>query len=244
MDVIIKRGSDWQPERPRLLAKLREFSALLKKRPFDNDQGLRGVSAFALYWFLQEVQPTHVFEVGVWKGFSTWLIRRALPDAKIFSFDPLVLLEVLLDPAKVGPTYRDPAVTYSYQDFSCADLSSVIAESSCPLAFFDDHQNKLPRLMQSKNLGIKHIIFDDNDSNCPTHRTLEDELLEPESASRLAQLVERYEVFPALWDVDALLMNGEVRINERGLGFPITPDVMEVYNDREWHSYVTYVRLR
>jgi trans-aconitate methyltransferase len=216
---------------------------VLKERPFDNEQGLRGVSAFALYWFLQQVQPTHVFEIGVWKGFSTWLIRRALPDARVLSFDPLVLLEVFLDPAKIGATYRDPNVSYSFQDFSCADLSPVVAESSCALAFFDDHQNKLPRLMQAKNFGIKHVIFDDNDAACSTHRTLEEELAEAESATRLSQLVARYEVFPALWDIDALI-NGVLKINETGLGFPVTEDVMEVYKDRDWHSYVTYVQLR
>jgi|SRR5215471_6484583 len=241
--MIIKRGADWETDRPQLLKKLLEFSAILRERPFDNEQGLRGVSAFALYWFLQQVQPTHVFEVGVWKGFSTWLIRRAVPNAKVFSFDPLLLLEGLLDPVKVGATYRDSSVSYSFQDFSCADLAPVVAESSCSLAFFDDHQNKLPRLTQAKNLGIKHVIFDDNYSSCSTHRTLEDELMGAESANRLAQLVERYEVFPAMWDVDALL-NGQLRINEKGLGFPVTKDVMEVYKERDWHSFVTYVRLR
>ncbi len=240
--MIIKRGSDWEMDRSQLLEKLRQFSAVLKERPFDNEQGLRGVSAFALYWFLQQVQPTHVFEVGVWKGFSTWLIRRAAPNARVFSFDPLLLLEGLLDPVKLGATYRDRSVSYSFQDFSCADLAHVVAESSCALAFFDDHQNKLARLMQARNLGIKHIIFDDNDASCSTHRTLEEELLEAESASRLAELVEGYEVFPALWDVDALL-NGQLRINEKGLGFPVTEDVLEVYKDRDWHSFVTYVRL-
>jgi hypothetical protein len=179
----------------------------------------------------------------VWKGFSTWLIRRAVPDARVFSFDPVIMLAGLLDPAKVGATYRDPNVSYSFQDFSCADLAGIVAEAPRPLVFFDDHQNKMARLHQARNLGIKHIVFDDNDAKYPTHRTLEDELLETDSANRLAQLVERYEVFPALWDVDAFL-NGHLRINERGLGFPIARDVKEVYKDRDWHSYVTYVRLR
>jgi len=239
--LIIKRDHDWDPDRPRLLEKLREFALIMKQRPFDNEQGLRGVSAFALYWFIQEVAPTVVFEVGVWKGFSTWLIRRAAPDAKVFAFDPLVLLEGLLDPAKIGATYRDPNVSYSHQDFSCT--VAELAANSRALAFFDDHQNKLPRLLQAKAAGIKHIIFDDNDADCPTHRTLEDDLKQPDTAQLLDQLIDRYEVFPALWDIDALL-NGVLRVKASGLGLAVTEDLMEIYNDREWHSFVTYARLR
>lgn len=241
--MIVKRRCDWEPERPRLLEKLREFAVIMKARPFNNIMGVRGVSAFALYWFIQEVQPTAVFEVGVWKGFSTWLIQRAAPNAKIFCFDPLVLLEPLLDPAKVGPTYRDPRASYSHQDFSCANVAQLAAQSTRPLAFFDDHQNKLPRLLQAKSAGIKHIIFDDNDADCPTHCTLEYERRQPDSTKLLEQLVDRYEVFPALWDVDAVL-NKELRIKEQGLGFPVTKELMEIYEDRDWHSYVTYLRLR
>jgi len=38
-------------------------------------------------------------------------------------------------------------------------------------------------------------------------------------------------------------LNELLKINERGLGLPITDDVMEIYQDRDWHSFVTYVRL-
>jgi hypothetical protein len=240
--MIIKRRSDWEPERPRLLEKLKEFAPIMKRRPFNNFMGLRGVSAFAFYWFLQEVEPTAVFEVGIWKGFSTWLIRHAAPNAKIFCFDPVVMLEELLDPLKVGPTYRDPGATYSHQDFSCANVAELAAQSTRPLAFFDDHQNKLPRLLQAKSAGIKHLVFDDNDLNYATHRTLEDELSQPDSAKLLEQLVESYEIFPALWDVDAVL-HPTLRIKEQGLGFPVTKELREIYEDRNWHSFVTYVRL-
>ncbi len=241
--MIVKRATDWEQDRPRLLKKLREFAAIMKKRPFDNEQGLRGVSAFALYWFIQEVQPTVVFEVGVWKGFSTWIIRRAAPNAKVFSFDPLFMLEAFLDMSKVGPTYRDPATFYSHHEFSCANIAELAAQSPRPLVFFDDHQNKLPRVLQAKEAGIKHIIFDDNEAAGYTHRTLEQDRSNINSARLLDQLIDRYEVFPALWDVDALL-NECVRVKEKGMDFPVTPELMEIYKDREWHSYVTYVRLR
>lgn len=225
----------------RLLKRLQEFAALMKQRPFDNEQGLRGVSAFALYWFIQEVRPTAVFEVGVWKGFSTWIIRNAAPDAKLYSFDPLFMMEPFLDMSKVGATYRDPAVVYSHQDFSCANISELAAQSARPLVFFDDHQNKLPRLLQSIDAGIKHLIFDDNAAVSSTHRTLEEER-SAGNAAALDRLIDHYQVFPALWDIDALL-NNCLRIKEKGMDFPITPELMDLYNDHDWHSYVTYLRL-
>jgi hypothetical protein len=242
-DMNVKSPAEWEQDRPRLLKKLQDFAAIMKHRPFDNEQGLRGVSAFALYWFIQEVQPTAVFEVGVWKGFSTWIIRRAAPKAKVFSFDPLFMLESFLDMSKVGPIYRDPTVSYMRDEFSCANIAELAGQSSRPLVFFDDHQNKLPRVFQAKDAGIKHIIFDDNESAGYTHRTLEQDRSNINSARLLDQLIDRYEVFPALWDIDALL-NGVARVKENGMDFPIKPELMEIYREREWHSYVTYVRLR
>jgi len=241
--MIVKSAADWEQDRPRLLKKLQEFAAVMKERPFDNEQGVRGVSAFALFWFIQEVQPTAVFEVGVWKGFSTWIIRRAAPGAKVFCFDPIIMMEPFLDMSKVGPTFRDPDATYLRDEFSCANTAELAAQSGRPLVFFDDHQNKLPRLRQAKDAKIKHIIFDDNEVAGYTHRTLEQDRLEIHSAALLDQLIDRYEVFPALWEIDALL-NDCLRVKEKGMGFPVTPDLMEIYNDRVWHSYVTYVRLR
>jgi hypothetical protein len=240
MDV--KSTAKWEQDRPRLLRKLQEFAAIMKQRPFDNEQGLRGVSAFALYWFIQQVQPTVVFEVGVWKGFSTWIIRRAAPNAKLFCFDPIFMMEPFLDMSKVGPTYRDPAASYSHQEFSCANIAELAAQSPRPLVFFDDHQNKLPRLLQAKEAGIEHIIFDDNEAAGYTHRTLEQDRADSSTAQVLDQLIDRYEVFPALWDIDALLLDW-IRVKEDGMDFPVTSDLMHIYDERIWHSYVTYVHL-
>ena len=35
----------------------------MRSQPFQNREGLRGVSAFALYWFLRQLTPTLVIEV-------------------------------------------------------------------------------------------------------------------------------------------------------------------------------------
>lgn len=238
----VKSTADWQSERPALLAALREFAEVMKRRPFQNQEGLRGVSAFALYWFLKKINPTIVFEVGVWKGFSTWLIEQAVPQAEVYCFDPVFLFEHYLNPAKLGRTYRSARAHYSHQDFSCAEVQRMVADHSRPLAFFDDHQNKLPRLFQCKNAGIKDIIFDDNTAGCYTHRTLESDRMDPQLMALFEREVQSYETFPALWPVDKML--GAMHIKEEGLGFPLEKYLMDIYNEREWHSYVTYVRLR
>jgi hypothetical protein len=238
----VKTPQDWSREREELLGELRAFAELMRRAPFQNREGLRGVSAFALYWFVKRARPTVVFEVGVWKGFSTWLIEQAAPEAEIFSFDPVFLFEPLMDPEKVGPTYRSERSTYSTQDFSCAEIADTVSRHPRPLVFFDDHQNKLPRLLQARAAGIKDLVFDDNSPAFLTHRTLEQDRRDPASLQTLEREVERYEVFPALWPVDHDF--GSTLVKEDGLGFPLDPQLQALYEERIWHSYVTYVRLR
>ena len=200
------------------------------------------MSAFALYWFVKKIRPSVVFEVGVWRGFSTWLIEQAAPEAEVFCFDPIFFLEPLIDRKKLGPTYRSPRAHYSKQEFSCAGVRELAAGHQRPLAFFDDHQNKLPRLLQSKEAGIRDVIFDDNTSVEYTHRTLEQERHDPRSAEILEREVQSYEIFPALWPLDVVM--GPQHLKEEGLDFPVEAQLKDIYAERQWHSYVTHVRLR
>jgi hypothetical protein len=78
--------------------------------------------------------------------------------------------------------------------------------------------------------------------NASTHRTLEDLRRDPEGRKLLEQEIEAYEIFPALWPVDCHLHG--LDIVEPGLGLPVEPALRRVYDDRQWHSSVTYVRLR
>jgi hypothetical protein len=238
----VKTNADWQKERTALLAALREFAVVLKAAPFQNEEGLRGVSAFALYWFIKQINPTVVFEVGVWRGFSTWLIEQAAPAAEVYCLDPMFLIEYYVDQTKLGQTYRSPRAHYSTQDFSCFEIAKTIDGYSRPLAFFDDHQNKWPRLLQCKAAGIKDIVFDDNTAENYTHRTLEHDRRNPESTRLLEQEIERYEIFPALWPAE--MIRGPMHLKEEGIGLPVEDELRPVYEERHWHSYVTYVRLR
>lgn len=231
----VKTREQWQQEREVLLEALREFSAVLKRAPFANSNGLRGVSAFALWWFVRRADPEIVFESGIWKGFSTWLIEQAAPRAELHCFDPVVMLRPYM--WRMGRTYRSKRAHYSAQDFSCAPVRELIGGRSRVLAFFDDHQNKWPRLQQCRTFGIGEMVFDDNYPDPGTHRTFEDEpreLLETE--------IDVYEIFPAIWPVDFRI--GNLHIREPGLGFPVDRQLKPIYKERQWHSSVTYVRLK
>ena len=236
----VRTSAEWDLERDALLDALRDFARIMKRRPFDNEQGLRGVSAFALYWFVRRTTPSVVFESGVWRGFSTWLIEQAAPAAEIHCFDPLFLIEHLIPRRKMGKTYRSPRARYSTQDFSCAPIRELVAGRAGALAFFDDHQNKVPRLLQCKAAGIRHVVFDDNMAAPYTHRTLEHE--RAADATLLEREIETYETFPALWPVDVRF--GDLHLKEAGMAFPVERELRDIYRDRNWHSYVTYVRLR
>lgn len=241
MDVRI--GRDWLAEREALLEGARAFAPLLKRAPIANQYGLRGVSAFALWWFLRALRPTIVFEVGVWRGFSTWLIEQAVPDAEVHCFDPIFFLDPWISRWKVGRTYRSPRARRWTEEFSCAPVGEIAAAHERPLVFFDDHQDKLARLRQARAAGMRDIIFDDNMPGAGTHRTLEDLRREPDGARLLADEIERYEIFPALWPVHFEAGPG-LTIDEEGLGLPVEPALKAIYDERKWHSSVTYVRLR
>jgi len=240
--VRVKIGSDWNAERGELLETLRIFAGVMEGAPFRNRAGLRGVSAFALYFFLRKVQPDIVFEVGVWRGFSTWLIEQAVPEATVHCLDPMVMLQGYISRWKVGRVYRSARAQYSAQDFSCAPITELAQGHRRPLAFFDDHQNKLPRLHQCRAAGILDIVFDDNMAGATTHRSLEDDRGDPARRAILEREIEFYEIFPALWPVD--FRAGSIRVREDGLDFPIEPGLRRIYDERHWHSSVTYVRLR
>jgi hypothetical protein len=230
----VKTRAEWEADRGALLEGLREFAVVMKRAPFRNRGGLRGVSAFALWWFVRRSSPEVVFESGVWKGFSTWLIEQAAPRAEVFCFDPIVFLRRYV--WGMGRKYRSQRAHYSGEDFSCADVVRMIGGREKVLAFFDDHQNKWPRLEQCRRYGITELVFDDNYAGAGTHRTLEEE-----PRARLESDIAEYEIFPALWPVD--FRHYTMHIRHDGMSFPVDRELMAIYRERQWHSSVTYVRL-
>ncbi len=127
-----------------------DFYKLYKKRPIkDNKGGMFFSNMFGLYYFLRKIRPQFVIESGVYKGQTSWLIEKVLPNSKILSIDPDLSQRI----------YISKKIKYSNIDFKNQNFKNIPKNS---LAFFDDHQNHIERLIQSKWLGVKYVIFDDN----------------------------------------------------------------------------------
>lgn len=237
-----KTKREWEADREDLTMCLRHFAHIFQNRPFQNVWGVRGVSAFALFYFVRQVKPSSVFEVGVSRGFSTWLIEQAVPQAEVYCLDPIFHLDHLIDKTKFGVNYRSQTAHYLKGDFSCEDIGSMVVRTETPMVYFDDHQNCMPRLFQARAAGFKHIVFDDNSVKLPfTHRTLEHEKASPDGRAILEREILDYQVFPALWTFDF----PEYGLAEVGLeNFPIDDELMPIFEERRWHSYVTYLRLK
>jgi len=129
---------------------LNNFLKLYSERPIKNNiHGIRINHAFAIYFILKKIQPEFIIESGIYRGQSTWLIEKTLPKAKILSIDLNLNNRI----------YISNKVKYSKIDFKDQNFDRIPKNT---LAFFDDHQPHIERLMQCKNFKIMHMIFEDN----------------------------------------------------------------------------------
>lgn len=202
---------------------------------------LAAKGAFALFYFLREMSPRPelVFEIGTWRGFSTWVIRQALPEAKIICSDPILASKQYLDKALFLPEYRLPDVNYTWQDFSNIDFNTPKEMQEKVVVFFDDHQNKLPRTIQAAAKGIRHLIFDDNVPFKYSHETFENSYLDTKLRTSVFNEFKRYEIFPPMF-------NAETREDIKIDG--IFDDGMrhllgDFYKGKQIYSWVTKVEL-
>ena len=136
--------------RDEMRAGVREFARIYEDRPIvDNAGGMMIPHMYAIWSILKKVQPDIVVESGVFKGQSTWVIDQACPCARKICFEPRLNSIV----------YKSKNAAYHDTDF--LDYGEDLSGSHA-VAFFDDHQDALPRVKHCKWLGIKEIIFDDN----------------------------------------------------------------------------------
>jgi len=148
MKYFSKNIPDWQTED--YIKELKIFKEIYKQRPVEfNKGGMLFPHMFATYFILKKINPTFVIESGVFKGQSTWLIEKTLPNAEILSID------IDLNHRK----YISKKAKYSNNDFKYQNFSNIPPDT---LVFFDDHVNHYERLKQAKFFNIKNIIFEDN----------------------------------------------------------------------------------
>ena len=128
-----------------------QFLEIYKQRPIKNNISGIGIEhAFALFTILRKIKPSFVIESGVFKGMSTWLIEKALPDSKIFCIEPN------LDKIK----YISKNAEYFQEDITFINWKNLDKENT--LIFFDDHVCFSKRIDFLKKNNFKHITFDDN----------------------------------------------------------------------------------
>ena len=148
MKYFSKNIPNWQIEE--YVEELKIFKEIYKQRPIEfNNHGMLFPHMFATYFILKKVNPSFVIESGVFKGQSTWLIEKTLPNAEILAID------IDLNQRK----YISKKAKYSDKDFKYQNFSNIPYDT---LVFFDDHVNHYERLNQAKFFNIKNIIFEDN----------------------------------------------------------------------------------
>tara|TARA_B100001093_G_scaffold340759_1_gene325556 strand:+ start:221 stop:1006 length:786 start_codon:yes stop_codon:yes gene_type:complete len=148
MKSFKKNPPEWDEKE--LFKEMIIFKELYKERPIKNNiHGMRFQHMFATYFILKKINPSFVIESGVFKGQSTWLIEKTLPNSKILSID------INLSQRK----YISKKALYSNIDFKNQDFTNIPKDT---LVFFDDHVNHYERLQQAKFFNIKNIILEDN----------------------------------------------------------------------------------
>lgn len=126
-----------------------EFDEHYLRAPIRQTIGGSGYNgAVILFSFVRLMDPNMIVESGVFKGFTTWVLRLAAPQADIHSFDvDLSQLE-----------YRDDSVNFYNHNWLEANLNG----DDKSLIFFDDHINQARRIIEANSNGFSTIIFDDD----------------------------------------------------------------------------------
>lgn len=137
-------------------SEVESFLSLYSSRHLKDNTGGSGFhNAFWIFLFARVLKPNLIVESGVWKGHTSWLLEQACPDATVLGFD--INLRNL--------EYKSGKVRFYEQDWSEYQFEDVNPEKS--LIFFDCHVNHAKRILESRDRGFKHILFDDNP---PVHK--------------------------------------------------------------------------
>jgi hypothetical protein len=130
---------------------VREFLGRIQESPVRQKHGGNGFNgALQIYAVALALNPRIIIESGVFRGFTTWILRQACPEARIFCFDPVLK----------GLRYRDPKATYRTSDWSEFDFSGL--DLSAAPALFDDHISQERRIHEAAERGLRSLLFDDD----------------------------------------------------------------------------------
>lgn len=132
-------------------AAIAAFMDALPQCPVGQDTGGGGFSAAMLLWTIaRALRPELVVESGVFRGFTTWVLRQACPEARQYAFD-----------ISFAERQRiEPGVHYHEQDWMALDLSCPAQTPA--LIYFDDHVDQWRRVREAAARGFRYLIFDDS----------------------------------------------------------------------------------
>eukprot|EP00567_Pseudictyota_dubia_P002691 CAMPEP_0197445512 /NCGR_PEP_ID=MMETSP1175-20131217/10714_1 /TAXON_ID=1003142 /ORGANISM="Triceratium dubium, Strain CCMP147" /LENGTH=377 /DNA_ID=CAMNT_0042976483 /DNA_START=218 /DNA_END=1351 /DNA_ORIENTATION=+ len=131
------------------------FAALYDHRPFRSNQGgTRFEHSFALWYMLRRLRPDAVIESGAFKGHGTWIVRTALPEARIISMDP--------NPPKSRLDGVEYLVGKDFVDFSKVDWEARGIDPDKTVVFLDDHQSAYKRAFLQNEHRFYRFLIDDN----------------------------------------------------------------------------------
>lgn len=137
---------------------VRDFFLRIRACPVRQKHGGNGFNgALQIYALARALDPPVIVESGVFRGFTTWVLREACPQARLYCFDPVLR----------NLQYRDPRATYSSDDWSAFDFSGV--DLSRALALFDDHISQGRRVEEAAARGLEHLLFDDDSAGHCIH---------------------------------------------------------------------------
>jgi len=130
---------------------IRDFISKLKACKIQQDRGGGGFSSAILLWTLaRAIYPDLVIESGVFRGFTTWVIRTACPQARQYAFD-----------ISFAERQRiENGVEYHEADWMSVPVA--VPEDRASLIYFDDHVDQWRRIREAAGRGFRYLIFDDS----------------------------------------------------------------------------------
>lgn len=128
-----------------------EFMSILPACPVSQEGGGGSFSAAMLLWVVAKaLKPDVVVESGVFRGFTTWLLRQACPRAHQYAFDI-----TFAERQRV-----EQEVEYHETDWMSVPVKMTDGVST--LIYFDDHVDQWRRIREAAERGFRYIIFDDS----------------------------------------------------------------------------------
>jgi len=146
---------------------LEEFLTVYENRPDKvNLCGMRINHSYALFLAIKALQPASIIENGVNAGHSTYIMRAASPDVKIYAIDPLVepicgQKQRWMDTVKSEYFTGDAFLDFTEIDWKSKIQSGEI-DPQTTMVLLDDHQDPSTRYPTILKYGFRHILFEDN----------------------------------------------------------------------------------